>query len=155
MKVSHVWFLATPWTIQSTEFFRPEYWSGSPFPSPGALPNQGTEPRSPYCRQILYQLSHEGSPRILEWVASPFSSGSSRLRNRTRVSCITGGFFTTWKIREAHSLLRLCLILNSKPQQAVTYFSLGISHVYMRYTCEINFFLFFSCSSVFYYRGLS
>ena len=27
--------------------------------------------------QILYQLSHKGSPRILEWVAYPFSSGSS------------------------------------------------------------------------------
>ena len=30
-----------------------------------------------HCRQILYQLSHQGSPRILEWVAYPFSSGSS------------------------------------------------------------------------------
>ena len=29
------------------------------------------------CRQILYQLSHKGSPRILEWVAYPFFSGSS------------------------------------------------------------------------------
>ena len=26
---------------------------------------------------ILYQLSHKGSPRILEWVAFPFSRGSS------------------------------------------------------------------------------
>ena len=36
--------------------------------------------------------------RILEWVAISFSRGSSRLRNRTSVSCvscITGGFFTT------------------------------------------------------------
>ena len=29
------------------EFSRPEYWSGSPFPSPGNLPNPGIEPRSP------------------------------------------------------------------------------------------------------------
>ena len=29
------------------------------------------------CRWILYQLSHKGSPRILEWVAYPFSKGSS------------------------------------------------------------------------------
>ena len=35
----------------------------------------------PHCRQILYQLSHQGSPRILEWVAYPFSSGSSWPRN--------------------------------------------------------------------------
>ena len=37
-----------------------------------------------HCRQILYQLSHKGSPRILEWVHYPFSSGSSWPRNQTR-----------------------------------------------------------------------
>ena len=47
----------------------------------------------PYCRQILYQLSHKGSPRILEWVAYPFSRGSSLPRNQTGVSCMAGGFF--------------------------------------------------------------
>ena len=31
--------------------------------------------------------------RILEWVAIPFSRGSSQLRDRTQVSCITGRFF--------------------------------------------------------------
>ena len=46
------------------------------------------------CRQILYPLSHQGSPRILEWVAYPFSRGSSQSRNQTEVSCIAGGFFT-------------------------------------------------------------
>ena len=46
------------------------------FPSPGDLPNPET-PGLPYCRWILYQLSHKGSPRILECVAYPFSSGSS------------------------------------------------------------------------------
>ena len=30
-----------------------------------------------HCRQILYQLSHKGSLRILEWAAYPSSSGSS------------------------------------------------------------------------------
>ena len=47
-----------------------------------------------HCRQILYQRSHKGSPRILEWVACSFSRGSSRPRNRTGFSCIAGGFFT-------------------------------------------------------------
>ena len=54
-----------------------------------------------HCRQILSQLSHKGSPRILEGVAFPFSSGSSQPRNRIGVSCIAGGFFTNWAIREA------------------------------------------------------
>ena len=31
--------------------------------------------------------------RILEWVAFPFSRGSSQPKNRTRVSCTAGGFF--------------------------------------------------------------
>ena len=41
----------------------------------GIFPTQGSNPGLPHCRQILYQLSHKGSPRILEWVT--FSSGSS------------------------------------------------------------------------------
>ena len=49
----------------------------------GIFPTQGSNPGLPHCRQILYQLSHKGSPRILEWVAYPFSSGSSWPRNRT------------------------------------------------------------------------
>ena len=39
--------------------------------------------------------------KVLEWVAISFSRGSSRPRDRTRVSCIAGGFFTNWAIREA------------------------------------------------------
>ena len=69
----------------------------------GIFPTQGSNPGLPHCRRILYQLSHKGSPRILEWVAYPFSRGSSWCRNRTGVSCIVGGFFTNWSIREATS----------------------------------------------------
>ena len=60
----------------------------------GIFPTQGSNPGLQHCRRILYQLSHKGSPRILEWVAYPFSSRSSRRRNRSGVSCIAGGFFT-------------------------------------------------------------
>ena len=70
----------------------------------GIFPTQGSNPRLPRCRQILNQLSHKGSPRILEWVAYPFSRRSSQSRNRTRVSCIAGRFFTDWAIREAHDV---------------------------------------------------
>ena len=38
---------------------------------------------------------------ILEWVAVPFSKGSSQPRGQTQVSCIAGGFFTSWATREA------------------------------------------------------
>jgi len=39
--------------------------------------------------------------RILEWVAIPFSKGSSWSRYQTWVSCIAGRFFTVWVTREA------------------------------------------------------
>ena len=45
--LSHVRLFATPRTIQSMGFSRPEYWSGQSFPSPGDLPNPGIKPRSP------------------------------------------------------------------------------------------------------------
>ena len=35
------------------------------------FPNKWSNPGLPHCRKILYQLSHKGSPRILEWVAYP------------------------------------------------------------------------------------
>ena len=71
----------------------------------GIFPTQGSNPGLPHWRRILYQLSHKGSPRILEWVGYPFSRGSSWPRNWTRVSCIAGGFFTSWTTREALRLL--------------------------------------------------
>ena len=40
----------------------------------GIFPSQWSNPGLPHSRWILYQLSHKGSPRILEWVADPFSS---------------------------------------------------------------------------------
>ena len=43
--------------------------------------------------------------RILEWVAFPFSSRSSWPRNQPWVSCIAGGFFTNWAVKEAQTLL--------------------------------------------------
>ena len=45
--------------------------------SKGVFPTQGSNLGLLHCRQIIYQLSHQGSPRIQEWVAYPFSSRSS------------------------------------------------------------------------------
>ena len=64
--LSHVQLSSTPWTVaywvpRSMGFSRQEYWSGLPFPSPGDLPNQGSNLGLLYCRQTLYHLSHQGS----------------------------------------------------------------------------------------------
>ena len=51
----------------------------------GIFPTQESNPGLPHCGQILYQLNHTGSPRILGGVAFRFSRGSSQPRNRTKV----------------------------------------------------------------------
>ena len=95
------------WTIArqvplSMGFSRQEYWSGLHALLQGTFPTQGSNPHHPNYRWILYHLSHQGSPSILEWVAYPIYSESSWPRNQTRVSCIAGRFLTSWATREAH-----------------------------------------------------
>ena len=71
----------------------------------GVFPTQGrSNPGLSHCRWILYQLNHKGSPRVLEWVAYPFSGGSSWPRNGTTISRIAGWFFTSWATGEAQWL---------------------------------------------------
>ena len=54
---------------------------------------------------------------ILEWVAIPFSRGSSQRRDWTQVSHIAGGFFTSWATRETWIC---CSLLDSKWQKRVS-----------------------------------
>ena len=63
--------LLCPWGFSSQE-----YWSGLPCPPPVDLPTPGIKSRSPTFQVDSLHLSHHGSPRILEWVAYPFSRGS-------------------------------------------------------------------------------
>ena len=77
-------------------------------PGQGIFPTQESNPGLPHCRLILYQLSHQGSPRILEWASVFFSSRSSQPRNWTGASCIAVWFFTNWTFREAQKTLNHC-----------------------------------------------
>ena len=78
----------------------------------GIFPTQGSNPGLLHCRRILYHLSHQGSPRILEWVTYPFFRGSSQPRDWTRVSSIAGGFLTSWATREAPKTEYILSIMN-------------------------------------------
>ena len=67
----------TSWTVACQPgtscpwgFSRQEHWTGLPCPPPGDLPNLNSGLL--HYRQILYCLSHQGSPGILEWVAYSF-----------------------------------------------------------------------------------
>ena len=68
------------------QFSRQEYWSGLPCTLPVDLPNSGIKLRLPTLQVNFYQLTHQWSPKMLEWVGYPFSSGSSQPRNCTRIS---------------------------------------------------------------------
>ena len=71
-----VQLFVTPWTVArqaplSMGFFRQEYWSGLPCPSPGDLPDPGVELISCICRQVLYLLHHPISNS--QWTEPPTS----------------------------------------------------------------------------------
>ena len=53
------------------------------------------------CDPMDYTVHGILQARILEWVAVPFSRGSSQPRDRTQVSHIAGRFFTSWATGEA------------------------------------------------------
>ena len=75
-----------PWTVAyqtpvSMKFFRQEYWSGWPFPSPGDLPNLGIKPGSPALKSDSLLSEPPGKPMMYiiykqspsMWVALSFS----------------------------------------------------------------------------------
>ena len=76
----------------------------------GIFPTQELNQGLLHCRQILYQLNHQGSPRILEWIDYPFSSGYSWPRNQTRVSRITAA-----AAKSLQSCQTLCDPIDSSP----------------------------------------
>ena len=111
--LSHVQLFSVPWTVSSPGSSVHEDSPGKNVRVgchallQGILPTRGSNPGLLHCRQTLYHRVTRESPRILEWVAYPFARGSSwrSSRNLTGVSCIAGGFFTSWAIREALYLL--------------------------------------------------
>ena len=54
----------------------------------GVFPTHRSNSGLPHYKQILYPLSHQGSPRRVDWVAYHFSSRSSQPRNWTGVSAV-------------------------------------------------------------------
>ena len=53
---------------------------------------------------------------ILEWIAVPFSRGSSQPRDWTQVYCIAGGFFTIWATREAPAMMTISKLASKRTE---------------------------------------
>ena len=88
--LSHVQLFVTPWTIQSMEFSRPEYWSGQPFPSRGHFPNPGIKPRPPTLPADSLPAEPQGKPKntgvgslsLLQWIVPTQESNLGLLHCR-------------------------------------------------------------------------
>ena len=66
----------------------------------GIFPTQGSSPGNPNWRQFLHQLSDQGSQRMLEWLAYPFSNRASLPRKWTDVYSFAGTIFPNWALRK-------------------------------------------------------
>ena len=55
------------------EFFRQEYWSGLPFPSPGDLPNPGIEPGSPTLKADSLPSEPTGKPGKIPYTPGKYA----------------------------------------------------------------------------------
>ena len=96
----------TSWTLThqaplSTVIHQAKILEWVTWPPQWIFPTQGLNPALLLWRQILYHLTHQKRPRLLEWVAYPFSRGTFQPRNWTRVSCIASTLFTSRATREA------------------------------------------------------
>ena len=79
------------------EFSRPEYWSGSPFPFPGDLPNPGIKPRSPALQADSLPAEPQGREATRE---AHITLEEARIVKDTCTPIFTAAQFTiarTWK----------------------------------------------------------
>ena len=84
----------------SMGFSRQEYWRGLPFPSPVTFTTQASNPGLLHCRQILYCLSHKGSPVFCLYN----SLQKENNRDFSTASPIFMSFFFFFHIYVLHSL---------------------------------------------------
>ena len=98
----------TPWTIQSMEFSRSEYWSvprilGSLSLLQGIFPTQGSNPGLLHCRQILYSLSCQGSSFPISSVAAPNDKASVLKKSISFPGSLTPSSRNTSDLKEWHA----------------------------------------------------
>ena len=89
--------------------------------------------------------------RILEWVAFPFSRGSSHPRDQTQVSCIADGFFTIWATRKVqfkntwtyiHALWMYLYCQQQNLQSKLCTFEIITKIIYFKFIYFLNFLFF-------------
>ena len=118
---------ATPWTIQSMEFSRPEYWSGQPFPSPGDLPNPGIEPRSPTLQADSLPVEPQGKPldslSVRKILHQKGEESVGWRRGRQLLSLLhSGSWLLLWRALEGNGLFIWLCVYNRNICQSLVVF---------------------------------
>ena len=73
------------------------------------------------CDPMDYRVHRILQARTWEWVAFPFSRGSSQPRDQTQVSCIAGRFFTSCPIRKAWELYTFLIGYYNKSKECLKF----------------------------------
>ena len=125
--LSCVQLSTAPWTVAhqaplSMEFFRQEYWSGLPFPSPRDLPNPGIEPSFPTLVGCFCTTEPPGKPCFLSYFhLNGFLSNRNHLAGPLMM-IVSGSTVSllklTWSVVETVKNLRKRGMRTSGPSQA-------------------------------------
>ena len=106
--LSCIWLFATPWTVvHGILQARILEWVLVPTLFPGSSQPRNQTQVSHIADRFFTSWVTREAPKILEWVAYPFSSRSSWPRKWTGISCITGRLFTNLAIRKAKTLFMI------------------------------------------------
>ena len=92
--LSCVHLFAVPWTVAcqaclSMEFFRQEYWSELPFPTPGDLPDPGIKPTSPVSPVLagrFFTTSALGEPLRIKSRVSKYGRIATKMNKQKNVN---------------------------------------------------------------------
>ena len=137
--LSHFQLFATPWTIQSVEFSRTEYWCGQLFHSPGDLLNPGTEPRSPALQVDSLPAEPSGKPKnagvgSLSFLQQIFPTQES---NRGLLCCrwflyqVSYEIFQQFEFSTKFSSLQTLLQLQVLPLFSIQIFTINFKNLYL------------------------
>ena len=94
------------------------------------------------CHPMDYIFHGILQARILEWIAVPFSGGSSQPMDHTQVSCIVGGFLISWATREAQIGIITIIIAKFNTIKYPTYMYISSILTEMPFISLSFFFLF-------------
>ena len=126
--LSHVWLFATPWTVACRLL---SLWNspgkntgtGCHFLLQGIFPIQRSNPGLLYLRQILYHLSHQGSPPSMWIVRNTQYMGRQEIENFFFFSVFKNRFLEKWLrvlvSSKGNTRVSLCVSLSVSPLLSV------------------------------------